>query len=155
MVSAALVAISGFPGEWYGRHVAGIGPVDPTRTIQGIVTGIGFLGAGIIMKDGFKISGLTTTASIWAAAAIGVLVGIGFYSVAVLLTLLSTGFVMWGVKFGSLLPSRRPVAVTLQFKRTFCRRKGRSAESPPRTGMKSPRERYRSIVTTISWNGVL
>ncbi len=119
MVSAALVAISGFPGEWYGGHVAGIGPVDPTRTIQGIVTGIGFLGAGIIMKDGFKISGLTTAASIWAAAAIGVLVGIGFYSVAVLLTLLSTGFVMWGVKFGSLLPSRRPVAVTLQFKKDF------------------------------------
>ncbi len=119
MVSAALTAISGFPAEWYGGHVAGIASVDPTRTIQGIVTGIGFLGAGIIMKDGLKISGLTTAASIWAASAIGVLIGIGFYTAGVLLTFLSAGFVMWGSKFGALLPSRSPVAVSLQFKRDF------------------------------------
>src|SRR5574344_1579512 len=52
MASAALVAMSGYSGNWYGGHAIGIGPIDPTRTVQGLVTGIGFLGAGIIMKDG-------------------------------------------------------------------------------------------------------
>jgi len=52
---------------------------DPTRVVQGIVTGIGFLGAGVIMREGFNISGLTTAASIWASSVIGVAVGLGFY----------------------------------------------------------------------------
>lgn len=119
MVSAALTAISGHPNFWYGGHPTSLGPIDPTRTVQGIVTGIGFLGAGIIMKDGLRISGLTTAASIWAASAIGILVGIGFHFAAVVLTLLSASFVMWGPVFGSMLPSRRPVSVTLVFKKDF------------------------------------
>jgi diketogulonate reductase-like aldo/keto reductase len=45
---------------------------------QGIMTGIGFLGAGVIMKEGLSVRGLTTAASIWITAAIGILVGIGF-----------------------------------------------------------------------------
>src|SRR4051794_40723228 len=52
---------------------------DPTRMAQGIMTGIGFLGAGVIFKEGLTIRGLTTSASIWVTAAIGILVGIGFY----------------------------------------------------------------------------
>ena len=55
---------------------------DPTRIIQGIVTGIGFLGAGVIMREGFNISGLTTAASIWTSSVIGILVGVGFYLAA-------------------------------------------------------------------------
>src|SRR5512147_1158352 len=79
MASAALVVIVGYPAYWYGGHVApsAVAYADPTRVIQGIVTGIGFLGAGVIMKDGFSISGLTTAASIWACAAIGIMVGVG------------------------------------------------------------------------------
>jgi putative Mg2+ transporter-C (MgtC) family protein len=50
-----------------------------TRVIQGIVTGIGFLGAGVIFKEGFTIRGLTTSASIWVASAIGVVIGAGSY----------------------------------------------------------------------------
>lgn len=49
-----------------------------TRVIQGIVTGIGFLGAGVIVKEGFTVRGLTTAASIWVASAIGVAFGAGF-----------------------------------------------------------------------------
>jgi uncharacterized membrane protein YhiD involved in acid resistance len=45
---------------------------------QGIMTGIGFLGAGVIFKEGLTVRGLTTAASIWVTAAIGILVGIGF-----------------------------------------------------------------------------
>ena len=47
--------------------------------IQGIVTGIGFLGAGVIVKEGFTVRGLTTAASIWVASAIGVVIGAGSY----------------------------------------------------------------------------
>jgi putative Mg2+ transporter-C (MgtC) family protein len=64
--------------------------LDPTRMAQGIMTGIGFLGAGAIIKEGLTIRGLTTAASIWITAAIGVLAGIGFYfplAVTVILTL--------------------------------------------------------------------
>jgi putative Mg2+ transporter-C (MgtC) family protein len=52
---------------------------EVTRIIQGIVTGIGFLGAGVIVKEGFSVRGLTTAASIWVASAIGVVLGAGSY----------------------------------------------------------------------------
>lgn len=62
---------------------------DPTRTAQGIMTGIGFLGAGVIFKEGLTVRGLTTAASIWITAAIGILMGIGFYMPAIAATLLT------------------------------------------------------------------
>jgi putative Mg2+ transporter-C (MgtC) family protein len=52
---------------------------DPTRVIQGIVTGIGFLGAGVILKEGFSVHGLTTAASTWVMSAIGVAFGAGLW----------------------------------------------------------------------------
>lgn len=120
MASAALTAVSGYPGYWFGGNVAhAASVVDPTRVIQGIVTGIGFLGAGIIMKDGMNISGLTTAASIWASSAIGVLVGVGFHATAIMLTLLSAGFMMWSGKIEVLLPKRHAIAVVLLFKKGY------------------------------------
>ena len=120
MVAAALVSLSAHPTLWVGGHTT-VNPafIDPTRTIQGIVTGIGFLGAGIIMQNGMRISGLTTAASIWAAAAIGVMVGLGFYFSATVMTVVAELFVMLGSRFDVILPSRRPVSVTLQFKKKF------------------------------------
>jgi uncharacterized membrane protein YhiD involved in acid resistance len=59
--------------------------------VQGIMTGIGFLGAGTIMKQGLSVRGLTTAASIWVTAAIGVLVGIGFLFPALLASVLTLG----------------------------------------------------------------
>jgi putative Mg2+ transporter-C (MgtC) family protein len=88
MASAALTVIAGYAGLWYGGQATDSMSVDPTRVMQGIVTGIGFLGAGVIMKEGFSISGLNTAASIWASSAIGVMVGIGFYAAAILLAVL-------------------------------------------------------------------
>ena len=119
MASAALTVICGYPSVWFGGHAPTIITDDPTRTIQGIVTGIGFLGAGIIMKDGMNISGLTTAASIWASSAIGVLVGVGFFSAAVFLTVLSAVFMMWGGKLESILPKRHAIAVILLFKQGY------------------------------------
>ena len=120
MVSAALTSISAHPLFWLsGASTVNPAMIDPTRTIQGIVTGIGFLGAGIIMQNGMKISGLTTAASIWASAAIGVLVGLEFYLAAVVMTILAELFVMMGSRFDVVLPSRRPISVALQFKKGF------------------------------------
>ena len=62
---------------------------DPTRLAQGIMTGIGFLGAGVIFKEGLTVRGLTTAASIWITAAIGILIGVGFYYPAALATVLT------------------------------------------------------------------
>jgi putative Mg2+ transporter-C (MgtC) family protein len=62
--------------------------VDPTRIAAQVVTGIGFLGAGSILRQGEEVKGLTTAASIWVAAAIGMAVGFGYYSTAVVATVL-------------------------------------------------------------------
>lgn len=116
MASAALVAFVGYPGFWWGQANAGAGAwADPTRVIQGIVTGIGFLGAGVIMRDGFTISGLTTAASIWATAAIGVLVGVGLYAAAILLAGLTAGLMMWGGRIEARLPTHVALAATVTF----------------------------------------
>lgn len=116
MASAALTVFAGYPAFWWGG-TAGMAhvPVDPTRVVQGIVTGVGFLGAGVIMKEGMNISGLTTAASIWASSAIGVLVGVGFYGAAILLSLLSASLMMWGARLEMRLPSRRALGVSLGF----------------------------------------
>jgi len=59
------------------------GSGDPTRLAAGVVTGIGFLGAGAIMKEGVNVKGLTTAASIWLAAGVGISVGAGEVFLAV------------------------------------------------------------------------
>ena len=62
--------------------------VDPTRIAAQIVTGVGFLGAGSILRQGEEVRGLTTAASIWVSAAIGMAVGFGYYATAVIATIL-------------------------------------------------------------------
>lgn len=71
-----VLSIHGFLGE------AGAAPVDPTRIAAQIVSGIGFLGAGAILKDGIVIRGLTTAASLWATSAVGMAAGAGEYAIA-------------------------------------------------------------------------
>jgi putative Mg2+ transporter-C (MgtC) family protein len=61
---------------------------DPTRIAAQIVTGIGFLGAGAIIRQGFSVRGLTTAATLWVVAAVGLAAGAGYYSAAVITTAL-------------------------------------------------------------------
>lgn len=79
-----LVSAYGF-GEFFVQG-GPLVPVDPTRIAAQIVTGIGFLGAGAIIRQGPSIKGLTTAATLWAVAAIGLAAGAGFYSGAVATT---------------------------------------------------------------------
>ena len=57
------------------------GPADPSRVAAGVVVGVGFLGAGTILRQERGVAGLTTAATIWAVAAIGVAIGAGLYVV--------------------------------------------------------------------------
>jgi putative Mg2+ transporter-C (MgtC) family protein len=66
---------------------------DPTRIAAQIVTGIGFLGAGAIIRQGITVRGLTTAATLWVVAAIGMAAGAGYYSAA----LIATGIVLVGL----------------------------------------------------------
>lgn len=56
---------------------------DPSRVAANVVTGIGFLGAGLILREGFSVKGVTTAATIWMCAAVGLAVGAQVYVVAV------------------------------------------------------------------------
>src|SRR5436190_8412037 len=75
----------------YGFHAflssgASVIRADPTRIAAQIVTGIGFLGAGAIIRQGLSVRGLTTAATLWVVAAIGLAVGAGYYSGALITT---------------------------------------------------------------------
>lgn len=62
--------------------------IDITRLGAQVVSGIGFLGAGAILKDGFSVRGLTTAATLWVVACVGLAVGGGFYSAGILTTII-------------------------------------------------------------------
>lgn len=62
---------------------------DPTRIASNIVTGIGFLGAGLIIQDRERVQGVTTAASVWMAAAIGLAVGMGLYLPAIVAAIIA------------------------------------------------------------------
>jgi putative Mg2+ transporter-C (MgtC) family protein len=77
----------------YGFHAflasgASVVRADPTRIAAQIVTGIGFLGAGAIIRQGLSVRGLTTAATLWVVAAVGLAAGAGYYSAAVITTAL-------------------------------------------------------------------
>jgi putative Mg2+ transporter-C (MgtC) family protein len=86
----------------YEMHWVKTGPgeirLDPTRMAQGIMTGIGFLGAGVVVKEGLTVRGLTTAASIWITSAIGILAGVGLYipmAISVVMTLVVLSVFRW------------------------------------------------------------
>jgi len=91
LASSLLMLVTVYESHWFPRDSAARVMVDPTRMAQGIMTGIGFVGAGAIIKEGFTVRGLTTAASIWITAAIGILTGIGFYFAALIGTVLVLG----------------------------------------------------------------
>ncbi|HWP27439.1 MAG TPA: MgtC/SapB family protein [Xanthobacteraceae bacterium] len=84
VASALLMLVTVYQSHWMTELSIELIRTDPTRMAQGIMTGIGFLGAGVIFKEGLTVRGLTTAASIWVTAAIGILIGIGFWFAAVL-----------------------------------------------------------------------
>jgi putative Mg2+ transporter-C (MgtC) family protein len=117
VASALLMLVTVYQGAWMTAVPAEAIRTDPTRMAQGIMTGIGFLGAGVIFKEGLTIRGLTTSASIWVTAAIGILVGIGFYIPAAVGTLATIVVLSAFRAIERMLPSETYAHHTLRFAR--------------------------------------
>ena len=85
LASATIMIAARMPQVAPELFAVGAPPLlDPSRLIQGLMTGVGFLGAGVIFKEGVSIQGLTTAASIWATAAFGALFGLSFWAPAIM-----------------------------------------------------------------------
>ncbi|MEO7774352.1 MAG: MgtC/SapB family protein [Steroidobacteraceae bacterium] len=113
--TALLMFLPAYEPAWLAQLANGRLVLDPTRMAQGIMTGIGFIGAGAIMKDGPSVRGLTTAASIWMTATIGILVGVGFFVPALAATVITLGTLSL---FGALedhLPVRIHLDCALRF----------------------------------------
>ena len=98
IASTVLMILTVYHVKWFEASFLERVAIDPTRMAQGIMTGIGFLGAGVIMKEGLTVRGLTTAASIWITAAIGILIGVGFYfpaGIATAMTLIVLSVFRW------------------------------------------------------------
>jgi putative Mg2+ transporter-C (MgtC) family protein len=119
VASCAVTLLAGFPELWYWgtSHEAAGG--DPTRVIGAILTGIGFLGAGIIVQTGLNVRGLTTAASIWASSGIGILVGVGFYLAAIALTTLIVICMSVVPRLERRLPARAVMLARVRFRKGF------------------------------------
>ena len=86
--SALFTVVSAYGFHAFLSSGANVVRADPTRIAAQIVTGIGFLGAGAIIRQGLSVRGLTTAATLWVVAAIGLACGAGYYSAAVVTTVL-------------------------------------------------------------------
>jgi putative Mg2+ transporter-C (MgtC) family protein len=106
LASALLMVVAVYQLQWFKEATSEIIRIDPTRMAQGIMTGIGFLGAGVIFKEGLTVRGLTTAASIWITAALGILYGVGFYLPAVFGTVATIGVLALFRVFERLMPSQ-------------------------------------------------
>ncbi len=85
--------------------------ISPTRVAAQIVSGIGFLGAGIIFREGFNVRGLNTAATLWCSASVGMLAGAGAWDFALLMTTLVV-FVNLALRPLARLLNRQPIETT-------------------------------------------
>jgi putative Mg2+ transporter-C (MgtC) family protein len=113
--SCALTSAAGLAGHWFGARQLS-DAVGTTQVIASLLTGIGFLGAGIIVKSGASVRGLTTAASIWSSAAIGILVGVHFTLAAVSLTAIFLVCMAAVPRLERHLPSKAAIAIKLRYR---------------------------------------
>lgn len=116
--SSLLMLLMAFQWQFIPQEYVETIRTDPTRMAQGIMTGIGFLGAGVIIKEGLTVRGLTTAASIWMTAAIGIVIGMGFYEAALystLITVVTLSMFRW---LESKIPSMKYAQLSVRFLRS-------------------------------------
>ena len=115
MASCALTSATGYGGQWF--HLAQAASTGNTsQVIASLLTGIGFLGAGIIVKSNNNIRGLTTASSIWSSAAIGILVGLDLFGAAIGITALFIGCMSMVSRMERQLPGHMGIMVTLRYR---------------------------------------
>jgi putative Mg2+ transporter-C (MgtC) family protein len=117
LASSLLMLVTVYETHWFPQTASARVILDPTRMAQGIMTGIGFVGAGAIIKEGFSVRGLTTAASIWITAAIGILTGIGFYFASAVGTVLALGTLSLFRWVEARLPTESYASFVVRFKR--------------------------------------
>jgi putative Mg2+ transporter-C (MgtC) family protein len=117
MASSLLMLVTVYESHWVRAVTADSIRLDPTRMAQGIMTGIGFLGAGAILKEGLTIRGLTTAASIWITSAIGIMAGIGFYFPLVVSVMLTLGVLSVFRRVEALMPTKSYYHFEVRFAR--------------------------------------
>jgi len=117
VASTLLMLVTMYQGKWFAGAPLETVRVDPTRMAQGVMTGIGFLGAGVILREGLNVRGLTTAASIWITAAIGILAGVGFYSAVVIASVITIGTLTVFRKVENWMPSQIFAHLTIDFGR--------------------------------------
>lgn len=117
LASSLLMLMTSYQSHWLHGAPAGSIGADTSRVAQGIMTGVGFIGAGVIFKEGMTIRGLTTAASIWITAATGILLGLGFYVPA----LLGTGFTLGVLTLFNSIERRLPRESYAQYHVSFDR----------------------------------
>ncbi|ANC54984.1 magnesium transporter [Brevundimonas sp. GW460-12-10-14-LB2] len=110
LASALLMLAAMSQADWAFRALPDENIVtDPTRMAHGVLTGIGFLCAGVIFRTGFSIHGLTTAASLWITSAIGILFGAGLYALGTAATVV-TALILIGLRLiNGRLPARTVV----------------------------------------------
>lgn len=119
--SALVMAITNHPSLLHASVSVGssVRTVDPTRIIQGVLSGVGFLGAGVIFREGFNVRGLTSASAILAVSVIGILVGMGFMLGGVLAAALTSAVLMLSTRLDTVVERSRfnrvTVSVDLQF----------------------------------------
>ncbi len=104
--SALFTIVSAYGFHSFLSSGASVVRADPTRIAAQIVTGIGFLGAGAIIRQGLSVRGLTTAATLWVVAAIGLAVGAGYYSGALITTAVVL-FSLWPLRVAAYRLMRR------------------------------------------------
>jgi putative Mg2+ transporter-C (MgtC) family protein len=120
LASSLLMLVTMYQAKWFTGALPDTVRIDPTRMAQGVMTGIGFLGAGVIVREGLTVRGLTTAASIWITAAIGILAGVGFYSAVFMGSVLTIGILTVFRQVESRMPLQIYAVNTIVFGRDNC-----------------------------------
>ncbi|MBI5939863.1 MAG: MgtC/SapB family protein [Caulobacterales bacterium] len=118
LTSALLMVAANHQMAWIGPNTPqDVIRIDPVRMAHGILTGVGFLGGGVIFRSGFNVHGLTTAASVWTTSCIGILFGIGFWQVAISGTVLAL-MVLAGFRLiDQRLPQQSLADITIRYAR--------------------------------------
>jgi putative Mg2+ transporter-C (MgtC) family protein len=117
LASALLMLSAVHQVRWLSDTPYEIIRIDPVRMAHGILTGIGFLGAGAIFREGLTIRGLTTAASLWITSALGTLFGVGFYGLAIGGTVATVILLAAVGVTEALLPQRAFVDIAVRYPR--------------------------------------
>ena len=117
LASTLLMLAAVYQVEWMGQTPHDVIRIDPVRMAHGVLTGIGFLCAGVIFREGFSIRGLTTAASLWITSALGLLYGASLNGLAISGTL-ATLLVLAGLRLlGNRMPRLRHTDIVVRYAR--------------------------------------